>query len=160
MNLVNDPGIIVFDLDSTLADTRPRREHCPTVDLSKTWTDYERACANDRPMPGTVALLRLLWDSGHEIHIVTWRSLQVSHYTLAWLDQHNIPYDLLRMRWHSDPKDSNEYKTYVINRMIQIGKTPKLVVEDWPEAAAAIETLGIPVLTVDPRYRHEPAPTP
>lgn len=150
------PSTIVFDLDSTLADTRPRRHLCPTVDATKTWTDYALGCANDTLMPGAAELLRLCWDAGHTIHILSWRDQAAHALTLTWLARHNLPYDVLRLRKPTDPEDSTAFKLDYIKHLRDV----RLVVEDWPDAAAAIEALGIPVLCVNPRYNTIPAATP
>jgi predicted secreted acid phosphatase len=146
-------GVVVFDLDSTLADTRPRRHLCPTVNPERTWEDYAQGCANDLPIAGGIRLLHLLWDAGHSIHILSWRSNSARELTIDWLARHNVVHDKLILRMPTDTDDSTAFKVDYLQRLIRIGHTPQLVVEDWPATATAIETAtSVPVLCLNPRY--------
>ena len=148
--------IVVWDLDSTLADTRQRRDLCPTVDPQRTWAEYAMACADDQPFLGTRALNRMLYDAGYTQHILTWRPWTVRELTMRWLATHNVLYDQLRLRMPHDPEDSTAFKVDYLQRLRKLDRTPTLVIEDWPDAAIAMESAGFPVLCVNPCYGERP----
>lgn len=150
--------VVCVDKDSTLADTRPRRQHCPTVDPVRTWTDYAMACGQDRPVPGVVRLLDLLAAGGHAIHIVTFAPGDARAPTVAWLRRHHIGYDVLRMRGLDDPADSVAYKLAYLRECHRAGLRVRLFIEDSPVIAEAVEATGVPVLCVNPRYADQPIP--
>lgn len=151
----NRPSV-VWDLDSTLADTRQRRHLCPTVDPERTWAEYAMACGQDRPFSGAVTLNRMLYDAGYVQHILTWRPWTVLEPTIRWLAANNVLYDVLRLRMPDDPHDSTVFKLDYLERLRSLDRTPALVIEDWPAAAVAIEAAGFPVICVNPCYGERP----
>lgn len=152
-------SVVFVDLDSTLADTRPRW-HLIHEDYNKTdWVKYALACENDLPITGTAALVRMLF-LYHRIVILSGRAAVASPKTRKWLSNHAIPYDMLILReegedfytpngeWKS--KQIREWKAEHPNDVLS------LVIDDWPEVKEAIERdHGIPVLMVNPLYRLE-----
>lgn len=156
MSLHRIPGsrmeIIVADLDSTIADTTPRRHLCPTVDAGRTWEEYAMACSNDKPMRGTVQLLRIFNAAGYGVHVVTNRPECSRKLTMAWFEKHDIPLDALDMRpdgWTMHDQRKVEY----VHDIRKAGYEPLLIIEDWPDTAALFETqTGVPVICVNPRY--------
>lgn len=148
--------IVVWDLDSTLADTRPRRHLCPTVDPARSWQEYALACQDDLPVPGAVRLHRMLHEARYSQHILSWRCDTARLPTIRWLFRHRIHYDRLRLRRPGDSDDSTAYKLDYLNQLRLGGHTVELVVEDWPATATAIAAAGFPVLCVNPCYG-EPA---
>lgn len=144
--------VCIFDLDSTLSDTRQRHSLSPFVDSSKTWDDYSLASANDLPMQGTIALVRMLIPN-YEIHILTGRRESALEVTKAWLAKYKVPYDVLRMRKESDPFTNEEYKVEYLISLLDRGLNPVLFINDWPEECEEVEKrVGIPTLCVNPRY--------
>ncbi len=139
--------IVLADLDSTIADTRHRRHLCPTVDTSKTWTDYALGCADDTPITGPIALLRTFAAFGDDIHIVSHRDPAARDLTAAWLDRHHIPYSALNLGVHK--------VTYVMH-LRAAGHDIRLAIDDDPDIAAAYESVDLPVVCVNPRYSHRP----
>ena len=150
------PDVILVDVDSTLADTRPRRLYCPTVDPAYTWTDYAMECADDQPIAGTVRAVQLFARAGFAIHLVTYRPYAARVKTIDWLRRYDVPYHRLRMRTENDTGDSTSYKLGYLRAVCELGFTPAQFIEDWPETAAAIEAAGVPVLCVNPRYTAPP----
>jgi hypothetical protein len=146
-----------FDLDSTLSDTRQRRDKCPTVNPRSTWSEYHAACAGDAPMPGPVALAKLLGRSGGRNYVITWRPAFLRSATEAWLHRWGVPYWHLRMRTQEDEArygaDSTAYWLACVVDLIERDLRPDLVVQDWPATALAIEALGVPVICASPLYR-------
>lgn len=152
------PGIVVVDKDSTLADTRGRRDLCPTANPDRTWDDYHAAAAADPPLAATVALVRLLHAAGHPIHILTWAPATYLDATVGWLSRHDIPHVALQMRPTSlgPGEDSTAWKLRQLRKLSNTGAVD-LVIEDWPEVVVAVEReLHIPVLCVNPCYATRP----
>lgn len=144
--------VALFDLDSTLADTRNRREHCPTVNPDATWDEFFAACGDDDPVPGPVQLARLVHQLGLAFDIVTWRPDRFRDTTRVWLRRHRIFPRVLRMREDGDGEDSNVFKVAYVAQLRAQGDTPVLLVDDWPQTAAAVQAVGVPTLCVNPRY--------
>ncbi len=158
--LLRAPGsrweVVCSDIDSSIADTRQRRFACPTVDPMRTWTEYAMLCGQDDPIVGTIRVLRMFAAAGYGIHLVTNRPEAARKLTVGWLRQHEVPFDELRMRPDSVEFDSIDLKVGYILTLRVTGYEPVLFIEDWPAHAAAIESEGVPVLCVNPRYQDKP----
>lgn len=154
--MMNKIGIAVFDLDSTIADTSPRHHLSPFVNSNETWYSYAEACSADKPMLGTIAVVRLLFVAGLEIHILTGRRSTAREQTKAWLDTHGVPWHVLRMREDSDLEPNSDYK---IDYMKNLPELPVLFVSDWsPECQAVRKILGIPSVCINPEYNTSDGP--
>lgn len=149
--------LVAFDLDSTLTDTRQRRDKCPTVNPASSWDAYHGACAGDAPLLGPLALSKLLASGGACVYVITWRPDALRAQTEDWLDRFAVPWWNLRMRTAADEarfgSDSTAYWVACVVGLIEEGLRPDLVVQDWPATALAIEALGVPVLCANPLYR-------
>ncbi len=139
--------IVLVDLDSTLADTRQRRHLCPTVDPTKTWTDYAMGCPDDEPIAGTVALVRALYKRGYGIHIVSHRDRAALDLTVDWLIRHDIPHHAVAL---------NQHKVSYLMALREAGAEVVLAIDDDCDVAAAYEAVDCPVVCVNPRYSHRP----
>lgn len=143
--------VIIFDLDSTLADSRQRHHLSPFVDPTKTWDDYSLACGDDTPITGNIALLKILSEI-YDIHILTGRRDVARNLTEPWLQKYGANYEVLRMRLDSDDPSNLEYK---IGYIEELRKTREvvLIVDDWPAHSFAMEErLKIPVVITNPNY--------
>lgn len=149
-------GIVVWDLDSTIADTSPRHHLSPFVDPSQTWHTYAKACLKDNPMHGSIILVQMSYQI-HHVHILTGRRSSAELDTRLWLKQHNVPYDALRMRTDEDPDSNTDYK---IQYMKSLYTTPILFISDWlPECKAVEKYIGIPTVCINPGYLAGQDPT-
>ena len=147
---------ILFDLDSTIADTLHRQWMVPLIKAggegAPTWDDYSLACADDKPIESTIALMRTLART-HIIYIVTGRSDAARDLTENWLWEHGVPYAYVYMRPAGDRTPNGAYKVRIIKHLYAFHVNPILFVEDYPEAADYIEKhAGIPVLRVLGNY--------
>ncbi len=148
---------VLVDLDSTLADTRPRRHLAPTVDATKTWQDYSMGCAGDTPIGGTIRFLQILDNAGYGIHIVSGRYASARTLTEKWLDTHHVPWHLLRLRDDDDHRTAAELKLAYLTEITEKRFKPVLALDDDPHIATAYERAGVPVLRINPRYHLAPA---
>lgn len=149
-----DLEIVCFDLDSTLASTYHRQHIITDIRAgTKTWEDYAMACADDTPIEGTVRLARMFHRAGYAIVIVTGRNDVARELTMAWLDNHEIPFHALIMRPKGDQTKNEKYKVDTVQGIISDGYKVALCIEDYPLAAEAIRNeTGTPVLLVNANY--------
>lgn len=144
---------VVVDLDSTLADTSHRHAFTPLSDPRYTWVDYSLLSIDDKPVPGAVRLVQLLYEH-YQIHILSFREDAATEMTMHWLVRHNIPYDRLQLKPAGMPDDNhNRYKIEAVKQLQEQGESVELVIDDWPGLREAMwEAVGVPVLVVNPCY--------
>lgn len=147
---------IIWDKDSTLADTRHRHHMIDAIRAgapgAPTWDDYSLACTDDAPIEGTRKLMQLL--ARDHLNIVVSGAADGAGYLISlWLQQHEFPVDQIILRADGDSTPNEEFKTQVIRRLQEQGLLPVLAVEDYEPAARAIrEELHLPVLGVTAFY--------
>ena len=142
--------VVVFDLDSTLADTRHRREHLPIgATCPADWTGYHVHCLGDRPVLGTIALVRLLHPN-HRIVIVTARpdETAVRANTAAWLVAQDVPHDGVIFLPLDELRPPAEWKAETVEKLRADLGDVVLAVDDWGPNGWAIEATGTPFLHV------------
>ncbi len=118
------------------------------------------ACADDTPVEGTVALVRLL--SGRSFNYgedrlyqygVSGRSEAARDLTLDWFTRHDVPLDDLFLRPAGDHTPNSQYKVGVIRELRVSEVEVVLFVEDCAESAEYIRAeTGVPVLLVQGDY--------
>jgi len=152
---------VLWDLDSTLANTAHRQPMIPAIraKTGPTWEDYSMACVDDTPVDGTVALVRLLSGLGQESgnplyqYGVSGRSEAARQLTLDWFAEHGVPLDGVYLRPAGDRTPNGRYKVGVIRQLRDSGVDVVLFVEDWKETADYIHgKTGVPVLVVQGDY--------
>jgi hypothetical protein len=147
--------VVLYDLDSTIFDTRARWCHSPVKVPGNTWEDYSLACETDEPLWGTVLSMRLHYEVA-QVHICSGRDEVARGITERMLLDIGAPYDHLQLRTepeHRGGRKGIELKVEYIEALREQGLTPVLFYEDWPDVASAIhERTGVPVLCVNPLY--------
>lgn len=161
---------VLWDLDSTLANTSHRQHMVPLIKAKAgpTWEDYSMACTGDTPVEGTVALARLIASltvpvsDGLTMQVssnrvmqygVSGRSEAARQLTLDWFAEHGVPLDNVYLRPDGDHTPNGKYKVRVIRRLRDKGIDVVLFVEDWKETADYIhDKTGVPVLVVQGDY--------
>jgi hypothetical protein len=164
---------VVFDLDSTLADTTHRQSMIPEITVSAkvwadcrpgetqpTWDDYSMKCADDSPIAATIWLAKhFAWSTAepYDVIIVTGRSDGARELTNRWLTAHGVAIDRLIMRPEGDRTPNAIFKVAALDLLKEEGYEVELFVEDFPKVAEAIAEHHpeIPVLLVNPNY-HNP----
>ena len=137
----------LFDLDGTLADTRHRRSYLPVEPQGPAdWVDYHARCRQDAPIPGPIALARLL-AAHHRIVVVSARPNVplVRRRTEGWLARHDVPFDEL----HLQPLDAPSVQEWKASVVAAVGPVA-LAVDDWWQNVDALVAAGVPVLHVTP----------
>jgi len=150
-------GVILWDKDSTLADTLHRGYMVARIATGElTWTDYSMAAADDGIIEGPVRLLRLLRNAGWRNIIVSGANTEAELPIRKWATRHSVHFDGLVLRATGNHQGNGPYKVAVIAELRAMGLEPVLYVEDWAEVATQIrEETGVPVLVVNPCYPPE-----
>ncbi|GAA0315972.1 hypothetical protein GCM10009087_28070 [Sphingomonas oligophenolica] len=142
---------VIFDIDGTLADVEHRLHH---LDGDKDWIAFFRDMQDDKPIEPIAELARLLHKAVEAKHgleavlIVTarpdredWRRT-----TLDWLDVHAIPYDRIYFRPEGDTRQDHLVKAEILQRILEDGYEPVLVIDDRPQVVKMWRDHGITTL--------------
>lgn len=148
---------VLFDLDSTMADTRNRRHLVPSGpvrDDTSAWEEYSAACSSDEPIPAIQQLWALTAAARLGRVILSGRNDSARPQTEAWLRDHYIgDWDDLVLR----PDGENgltDWKARAV-RDLENRYDFALAVDDWPPGAEVTEALGIPTLVVANAWNSE-----
>ena len=95
-----DKKTVIFDLDGTLALIDSRRELSIGDDGKMDWDTFfnPKFISLDDPNQPVIDMANMLHSQGYSIYIFSGRSDKTEDATIAWLDKHNVNYDLLQMR--------------------------------------------------------------
>ena len=101
---------VIFDLDGTLALIDSRREISIGDDGKMDWDTFfnPKMISLDDPNIPVIKMAQMLDSQGFKIVIFSGRSDKTKDATKDWLDKHDVPFDVLRMRpsthdWHFMP---------------------------------------------------------
>lgn len=108
---VMSKNIIICDIDGTIANLSHRLHYIERD--PKDWDGFFKACTDDAPHNDITRLLRYMTEE-HQIFLFSGRSDMVRDATQAWLKNHNVPYDILRMRRAGDHRPDHEVKADMI----------------------------------------------
>jgi acid phosphatase class B len=92
--------VVIFDLDGTLADIESRRKLATNLNGKMDW-DIFFDPANielDLPNEPVIEMAKVLDAQGFNIVIFSGRSKATKDATAAWLDKHNVPFNIMKMR--------------------------------------------------------------
>ena len=126
----------IFDLDGCLAHSSGRN-----------YFDWSRVLEDDCD-PVISDLCRLMHKQGKRIIVVTGRDEVCRDATMAWLEKHAIPYDLLLMRPQNSIKKDYEVKQMLYHEHIRNKYDIWFVVEDRPCCVRMYQFLGLKVFNV------------
>lgn len=107
------------------------------------WWDenYEQIYTAGDPMDGAINTVKSLYESGHEIHIVSARDPIAHDITERWVREHHIPHHSLQVGAHNKGEVA-----------VRLGL--EVAIEDDPRYIEQIRT-NIPVIVPDARYNRE-----
>ena len=135
------PGRIVFDIDGTVSDSRPRAAHLEKPEPD--WEAFFAASGADEPLPEGLALAlevaaqdRLIWLTG--------RPERYREITEHWLEAHKLPTRPLFMRPDDDMRPAAHFKAERVGQLAadyQIG----LIVDDEHQVVITLRAAGWPV---------------
>lgn len=140
---------VVFDIDGVLADNSAR---LAALDLANPdWVTFHLTQDEDPLRAGEAALLGILYDSGHNIVLLTNRPEVYRDQTEDWLSSHNVDYHALLMR--APGQDYHRAKIDSVMMLELQGWNVALVVDDDPQHCENINAeCGVPVLYVHSGY--------
>ncbi len=118
---------VVFDLDGVLSDAANRQHFLDGE--TRDWDGFFEACGED-PLIDEVARLLALLDGGIQVVLLTGRPIRVQPQTLAWLDRHQLRWDLLIMRDFGDYAAALEFKRKAARELRSYGFELRLAFED------------------------------
>jgi beta-phosphoglucomutase-like phosphatase (HAD superfamily) len=153
LRIMRGTRIAVWDKDGVLGDNMQRHSILVEVKAkppTKTWVDYSMAAGADKPIPGTVALMRQMRDHAHVV--VTGTNEPARPVLAAWGKLHDVPWDGLIMRPDGDHSPNPLFKAKVVAAMIAAGLCVDIAFEDYPAAAEAIRATGVPVVVINPCF--------
>lgn len=146
---------VIFDIDGTLANVEHRLHH---LEGEKDWAAFFRDMQDDRPIEPIAALARLLHKAVEARHgleavlIVTarpdrsdWRQT-----TIDWLDIHGITYDRIYFRAEDDRRPDQLVKADILQRILDEGYDPQLVIDDRPQVVKMWREHGLTTLQCAP----------
>ena len=121
----------IVDIDGTLANIDHRLHYVRTE--PKNWKAFELGYVFDDPNMAVVHIVHALFNSlQFNIVIMSGRmgTKQGRDDTIAWLEEHKIPYHALYMREDQDFRPDNEVKKDLLNQMYRDGYGKVLAVFD------------------------------
>ena len=100
-----DRKIVIFDLDGTLALIDKRRAISSKDNGKMDWDKFFDPKNIDLDLPNSpvIKMAQLLKSQGFMIVIFSGRSKATKNATIKWLDRHDVPFDVIKMR----PADRN-----------------------------------------------------
>lgn len=101
MKSYKDSKWVIFDLDGTLANIDKRRLISKDINTGKMNWDIFFNPDNiklDQPNHPVIKMAQILAESGHMIAIFSGRSKGTQLTTKSWLNRHNVPYHVIKMR--------------------------------------------------------------
>ena len=98
--MTKDKKTIIFDLDGTLALIDKRRAISTKPNGKLDWDIFfdPKNISLDEPNTPVIKTAQLFHAQGFRIVILSGRSDRTKDTTIDWLNQHNVPFDLLQQR--------------------------------------------------------------
>lgn len=140
------PGVVVSDLDGTLADIEHRLHWIHREDPD--WTAFFLACGDDLPIRNTITVLRTLHAAGYEVVIASGRGDVARQETILWLARHGVPYDRLILRRVGDDRHDDEVKTEMVREHGLDPADTLVVLEDRASVVQVWRRMGFHVFQV------------
>lgn len=145
-----EPGAAaLFDLDGVLADANARQHFLSG--RRRDWDGFFEAAGDDALLEDSAHLLRTLGQS-LQLVVLTARPMYIRPLTIAWLDRHDLPWDLLVMRPDRDRTASRLYKQDALQQLREVGFTPHIAFEDDIRNVEMLRGEGVPCVYIHSGY--------
>jgi predicted kinase len=132
------PPAWIVDVDGTLALLGRRSPYA--------W----HRVGEDAPNPPVVELVRALRAAGNAVVVVSGRDGVARAATLAWLDRHEIPHDVLLLRRRGDTRRDSVVKREIFDRSIRHVWQVRGVLDDRDQVVRMWRGLGLTCAQVAP----------
>lgn len=151
LHIIHMP-IMLWDLDSSLCDTRQRWGMIPAIKRhEKTWDDYSMACIHDAPIPGPIALMQQMSAHGHVA--LSARSECALVLSWKWMRENDVPLDGMILRPTGSRLNAGIWKVSKIRRLRKAGFSVVGMADDQADIARRIyHQTGVPVVGLNPFY--------
>jgi phosphoglycolate phosphatase-like HAD superfamily hydrolase len=145
-----DPGpAIVFDLDGVLSDAAGRQH---LLDRPyRDWDAFFAACGDDDVIHEVARLLDVI-ENDLRIVLLTARPSRVQRQTLAWLERHELRWDLLIMRDWGDYQAARHFKQDTVHELRDRAFDLRLAFEDDRRNVDMFHAEGVPCIYIHSGY--------
>lgn len=138
-------NIICLDLDGTVSDGRSRLHYIKNP--PKDWHNFFMEGQHDPIYPEIVRMVKEDADKGDIIVVTTARPITYYDISKSWLDQHNIPYNLILMRRKGDHRPDYVVKEEMIDEIVSLlGRKPNKAYDDKDEVIDMFRNNGLEVI--------------
>lgn len=143
----HDVGLLVCDIDGTIADNSHRQHWVCTK--PKNWSAFEKTMHLDKPIESVLKVVNNFHISGTRIIYCSGRGEQNRELTLKWLRQVKAPEAPLFMRKIADYRRDDIIKAELMSDIIfATGQKPGLILEDRNQVVALWRRLGYTCIQV------------
>lgn len=140
-------GVLVLDVDGTVADISHRRKHVEA--RPKDWKMFHANMHLDMPVATVVRVAQMITSSpGWRTVVCTGRHRGHEELTVTWLEQHSISFEEIYMRDEGDRRQDDVVKRELLGFMRKDGCYPTLVFEDRDRVVRMWRSHGIPCVQV------------
>ena len=145
----------IFDLDGTLALIDKRRKISEKENGKLDWDKFfdPENIKLDEPNPPVIQTAQALAEAGYKIAILSGRSKRTQVATKMWLNKHNIPYHIIKMRPTSHPwkfMDDRKLKKYWLDDLFADREKLVAVFDDRQKVVDMWREEGLTCCQVDP----------
>lgn len=136
--------LIISDIDGVIADVTNRLSLLRQNPID--WDSVNAKIPFDRPVVGTIEMLRALAARGHLVHLFTGRAESTRDETEIWLQKWRVPYNDLIMR-----PDDDFSPNYALKRIWIRRYTPQRILfalDDSPTVITIYRQLGLLAMQV------------
>jgi hypothetical protein len=146
-----EPGpAVVFDLDGVLSDAGDRQHHL-TGPGRRDWRAFFDAAGDDALIEEVARLTELLAPDLCLV-LLTARPLRIRDRTLAWLERHELRWDLLVMRPEGEYLPSTAFKQGSVGELREAGFDLRLAFEDDRRNVDMFHAEGVPCIYIHSGY--------
>ena len=142
---------IIFDLDGTLADIEDRRQLCTKENGKMDWNKFfdPDNIKLDKPNWPVINTLLAFVQAGYRIAIFSGRSASTKDATIEWLREHDINWDILKMRPERNYSPDEQLKLGWLNDM-QWKNEVECVFDDRQKVVDMWREIGLTCMQVAP----------
>lgn len=142
---------VIFDADGTLCDVRPVRHYVSNPDGTRAkhanFDKFHAGSAKCPTNPDVADMARAAHAAGLGVVVATGREAKWRELTQHWLDEHQIPYDMLVTRGAKDYRPDSVVKAELLGE-IRKQYDPILAVDDRPGILKVWQDADIPTIAV------------
>lgn len=141
----NSKNWVIFDLEDTISKVTEERKKLAE---NKQWNQYFESCVTDKINQPVVDLLKKYKELGFNIGILTGRIETYSDLTIQFLNDNNVPYNLMKMRSQSNKIPDKNWKPSAVKKYFQNkeGDNIELIVDDRDPVLENLEKKGFKTL--------------